>query len=134
MLDREKIVKGLDSFTTKIVSGVFEVGSKLILTVLMFTPVVISLLWIDNGRFPFDIPMIGYSSKNPNLRITFSCHGDRTIKSYNGDGKPLITTEKVSHSITVWRRSGDDLESVKSLSRYRVEKFSIDGDFLHYHR
>lgn len=94
------------------------------------TILTIGVLWSSDGRFPIDLPFIGYSSKDPNLQMTFSCHGDRRIVNFNGEGKPDVINEKVSHSITFWRwEKKKPKDGKSSWNRYQVNRFVIDGDF-----
>lgn len=94
------------------------------------TVLTIGVLWSFNGRFPIDLPFIGYLSKDPNLQMTFSCHGDRRIEYFNGEGKPDVINEKVSHSITFWRWNEEKpKDGTYSWNRYKVNRFVIDGNF-----
>lgn len=94
------------------------------------TVLTIGVLWSFDGRFPIDLPFVGYSSKDPNLQMTFSCHGDRRIEYFNGEGKPDVINEKVSHSITFWRWNEEKPKNgTSSWNRYKVNRFVIDGNF-----
>lgn len=68
--------------------------------------------------------------EDPNLKMTFSCFGDRRIEYPNGQGKPDVVTEKVSHSITFWRWTQEKAkDGTSSWNKYRVNRFVLDGDF-----
>ncbi len=64
---------------------------------------------------------------DPNLKMTFSCHGNSRTKTYWSGGPPEVTTQPVSHSISFWRIENDDLQKMRSISRYKITKYSIDG-------
>ncbi|CAN1544929.1 hypothetical protein MCEMIH15_01916 [Caulobacteraceae bacterium] len=81
-------------------------------------------------RFPINLPLLGRSTLDTNPQMTFSCHGDRTIKLFGGVGYPKIENEKVSHSITFWRRSNDPQERMRSMSSYKTEKYSLNGSMV----
>lgn len=63
---------------------------------------------------------------DPNLMMTFSCHGQTKTKMYLSGGSSEITTQPVSHSVSFWRTENDELERMRSLSRYKTGKYSID--------
>ena len=67
---------------------------------------------------------------DPNLKMTFSCFGDRRIEYPNSRGKPDIVTEKASHSITFWRWTQEKRKDGRSpWNKYKVNRFVLDGDF-----
>lgn len=68
--------------------------------------------------------------KDPNLKLTFSCHGDRLTKRIEGSSPPEVSSQKVYHSLTFWRSQNGDDEALKSLSKYKIEKYSIDGSIV----
>lgn len=68
--------------------------------------------------------------KDPNLKLTFSCHGDRLTKRIEGSSPPEVSSQKVYHSLTFWRSLNGDDEALKSLSKYKIEKYSIDGSIV----
>lgn len=80
--------------------------------------------------FPVNLPILGISSLDKNPKMTYSCHGDRTIETYDGYNKPETKIEKISHSISFWRSSNDELERMRSLSAYKTEKYSLDGNIV----
>lgn len=126
----ETNLKSITSALSKIVEVVWDVGSNLVLFAIMVTPLVIGFFWIDKGRFPFDIPIIGYSSKDPNLQMTFSCHGDRRIEYFDGRGEPNVVNEKVAHSITFWRQAQENYSNeAKKWQQYKVNRYLINSDF-----
>jgi hypothetical protein len=67
---------------------------------------------------------------DPNLQMTFSCHGDRRIENFNGEGKPDVINEKVSHSITFWRWiEKKRKDGTSPWNKYKVNRFVLDGNF-----
>ena len=91
---------------------------------------IIGVLWSYDGRFPIDLSFIGYSSKDPNHQITFSCHGDRRIEYFDDQKKPDVIQEKISHSITLWRSTQEKRkDGVSSWNKYEVNRFVLDGNF-----
>jgi hypothetical protein len=80
--------------------------------------------------FPIKFPLLGRSTLDTNPQMTFSCHGDRTIKMFDGVGYPKIENEKVSHSITFWRRSNNPEERMRFMSSYKTEKYSLNGSMV----
>lgn len=76
-----------------------------------------------------NVPIID-AIKDPNLKITFSCQGDRVTKRMGGNASPDVSSQKVYHSVTFWRSLNDEAASKKSLSKYKIEKYSIDGNIV----
>lgn len=69
-------------------------------------------------------------TEDPNLKMTFSCHGDRRMETYTDQGNPDVVNEKVSHSITFWRL--DEEKNKKGGSRwnkYKVNRYALNGEF-----
>ena len=97
-----------------------KISSFWIKLLVLLTAVLIGGVWFFNGSFPIGSPNI-----DPNLKMTFSCHGDTEVKTYLD-----ITSRKASHSITFWRRLNSEDTSNRTLSRYHIEKYSIDGKLV----
>jgi hypothetical protein len=91
---------------------------------------IVGLLIVFVLDIPIKLPFLGHGSSDRGSNMTFSCHGDRTIETFDRVGRPEIKTEKVSHSITFWRTSNDDLEQMRSMSRYKTQKYSINGNIV----
>jgi hypothetical protein len=67
---------------------------------------------------------------DPNLKMTFSCFGDRRIEYPNSRGKPDVIQEKISHSITFWRWTQEKRKDGRSpWNKYKVNRFVLDGNF-----
>jgi hypothetical protein len=94
------------------------------------TLLVIGLLIAFMQYLPIKSPFLGKGSFDRSPPMTFSCHGDRTVETFDGFGKPEIKNEKVSHSITFWRTSNDDLGQMRSMSRYKTQKYALDGSIV----
>jgi hypothetical protein len=91
---------------------------------------IVGLLIVFVLDIPIKLPFLGHGSSDRGSNMTFSCHGDRIIERFSGIGKPEIKTEKVSHSITFWRTSNDELQQMRSLSRYKTTKYALDGSIV----
>lgn len=63
-------------------------------------------------------------AKDPKLRITYACHGDRRIRQSDG----TTTTEKVAHSIT-FAREAIETPGPKPRIKYKVNAYILDHDF-----
>ena len=93
---------------------------------LLLIPIILFGLTV---AFWLNVPIIN-TFKDPNLKMTFSCDGDRQTQRLGGIASPDVKSQKVYHSVTFWRSVNSDAIAAKSLSQYKIEKYSIDGSMV----
>lgn len=82
------------------------------------------------NRFSIRLPLVGRVGADPNLNMTFACHGQRRIERYDGIGKPEILTEPVSHSFSIRRKANDEMEAIRQRTPYKTSEYIIDGSSI----